>query len=430
MPFVRLALWVAGLGAVGLLPAAVELRLIGVVELARTLHAPLHATQTPVVLLASRTPPSFTEGNQTFAAEVPSMKRGARQGGVCRLGFGCEADGLDGDVSLTPARLGGLSGLDYDAVADRWLAVSDDKSEHGPARAYALKIDYDQGGASAAAAEEVVPLRHPDGSTYPPEAAPDFESLRIDPRDGSLWYASEGSKERGLPPFVRHAGRAGDYLADLPHPPLFAYLPDRGLGLRRNLAFEGLAFAPDGNSLWLAAEGPLKQDGPVPTTTGGALTRLTRLGRDGTMLAQYAYPLSPVPLAPAPGKLADNGVSEILALADDRLLVLERSGRQDEAGVWHFTARIFEADFSGATEISDRPALAGDGICPVAKHLVFDFATAGLPPVDNLEGIAWGRKLPNGHETLVLVSDDNFNAHQTTQLWVFEILSAFNPIQP
>lgn len=370
MPFVRLALWVvAGLGAVGLLPAATELRLIGVVELSR----------------ASR------------------------------------PDGT---------HLGGLSGLDYDATTDRWLAVSDDKSEHGPARAYRLKIDYDESGVSGAVATEVVPLRRPDGSTYPPETAPDFESLRIDPRDGSLWYASEGSEERGLPPFVRRAGPAGDHRDELPHLHRFAYSTCRGLGLRRNLAFEGLAFARDGNSLWLAVEGPLKQDGPVPTTTGGALTRLTRLGRDGTVLAQYAYPLSPVPLAPAEGKLADNGVSEIFALTDDRLLVLERSGRQDEAGVWRFTARLFEADCAGATEIGDRPALAGDGICPLAKHLVFDFTAAGLPPVDNLEGIAWGRKLPNGHATLVLVSDDNFNAHQTTQLWVFEILPAPNPIQP
>lgn len=337
---------------------------------------------------------------------------------------------LPAEVSGTGTVLGGLSGLDYDAAADRWLAVSDDKSEHGPARAYRLKIDYDQNGVSAAVATEVVPLRRPDGSTYPPEAAPDFESLRIDPRDGSLWYTSEGSEERGLPPFVRRAGPAGEYRDELPHLRRFAYSPCRGLGLRRNWAFEGLAFAPDGNSLWLAVEGPLKQDGPVPTTTGGALTRLTRLGRDGTVLAQYAYPLSPVPLAPAEGKLADNGVSEILALTDDRLLVLERSGRQDEAGVWQFTARLFEADCTGATEIGDRPALAGDGICPLAKHLVFDFAAAGLPPVDNLEGVAWGRKLPNGHATLVLVSDDNFNAHQTTQLWVFEILPASNPIQP
>jgi hypothetical protein len=365
MPFVHLALWVAGLGAVGLLPAAVELRLIGVTELSR----------------ASR------------------------------------PDGT---------RLGGLSGLDYDAAADRWLAVSDDKSEHGPARAYALRIDYDQSGVSAAAATEVISLRRPDGSTYPSEAAPDFEALRIDPCDGSLWYASEGNGERGLPPFVRQADRTGGYLSELPHLRMLAFVPGQKTGLRHNLAFEGLAFAPDGNSLWLAVEGPLWQDGPVPAISAGALTRLTRLARDGTMLAQYAYPLDPVPLAPAAGKQADNGISEILALADNRLLVLERSGRQDESGAWRFTARLYVADFTDATDVGTMPALAGLAIVPMTKRVLLDFATMSLPPVDNLEGLAWGRRLANGHETLVLISDDNFSPNQSTQIWVFEILHA-NP---
>jgi hypothetical protein len=329
---------------------------------------------------------------------------------------------LPAAVSAGGVVLGGLSGLDYDAVADRWLAVSDDKSEHGPARVYALKLDYDGTGVSAARVTEVIPLHQPDGRIYPREAAPDFEALRIDPCDGSLWYASEGSEELGLPPFVRHASREGGYVADLAHPAMFAFVSGHPAGLRRNLTFEGLAFAPDGNSLWLAVEGPFWQDGPVPTTEAGALTRLTRLTRDGRMLAQYAYPLGPVPVAPAPGRLADNGVSEVLALTENRLLVLERSGRQDETGRWHFTVRLFEADCTHATEIGARPVLAGADIRPATKRLVFDFTASGLPPVDNLEGLSFGRKLANGHATLVLVADDNFNPNQTTQLWVFEIL--------
>lgn len=325
-------------------------------------------------------------------------------------------------ADLTGTHPGGLSGLDYDIATDRWVAVSDDKSEHGPARVYALKIDYDESGISAAVATAATPLRRPDGSVYPRDAAPDFEALRIDPRDGSLWYASEGSEELGLPPFVRHASREGCHGDEFAHPAMFSFVLGQPAGLRRNLTFEGLAFAPDGNSLWLAVEGPLWQDGAVPTTEAGALTRLTRLARDGRMLAQYAYPLGPIPFAPAPGRLADNGVSEILALTDSRLLVLERSGRQDEAGTWHFTVRLFEADCTYATEIGARPALAGADIRPANKRLVFDFSAAGPPRVDNLEGVSFGRKLANGHATLVLISDDNFNPNQTTQLWVLEIL--------
>lgn len=326
-------------------------------------------------------------------------------------------------------RLGGLSGLDYDAKHDRWLAISDDKSEHGPARMHAVKIDYDQNGVSAATVAGAVPLLRPDGSTYPVADEPDFESIRLDPNGNGLWHTDEGSARKGRPPFVRHATMNGKSLADLTLPAMFDFLPGQQAGLRPNLAFEGLAFSVDGQSLWLAVEGPLWQDGPVASVAAGALTRLSRMDRAGRLLAQYAYPLGPVPIAPAVGKLADNGVAEILALAENRLLVLERSGRQDEAGVWHFTARLFEADCAGATDVRAVPALAGAGVRPAAKRLLFDFSAPGLPPVDNLEGVSFGRKLANGHDTLVFISDDNFNANQTTQVWVFEVLPA-KPAQP
>jgi hypothetical protein len=45
-----------------------------------------------------------------------------------------------------------------------------------------------------------------------------------------------------------------------------------------------------------------------------------------------------------------------------------------------------------------------------------------LPRVDNLEGISLGPVLPNGHASLVLVSDDNFGKDQVTQLLLFELI--------
>ncbi|NGY85135.1 esterase-like activity of phytase family protein (plasmid) [Bacillus megaterium] len=48
--------------------------------------------------------------------------------------------------------------------------------------------------------------------------------------------------------------------------------------------------------------------------------------------------------------------------------------------------------------------------------------TLGLSVLDNIEGISWGPKLPNGHDSLVLVSDDNFNRNQVTQFLAFEVL--------
>jgi hypothetical protein len=100
---------------------------------------------------------------------------------------------------------------------------------------------------------------------------PDFEALRLDPRDGSLWYASEGDRGLGLQPFVRHATRDGKFLGELPRPAMLTFEPARQWGPRHNLTLEGLAFAPDGESLWLATEAPLLQDGVMPDASHACL---------------------------------------------------------------------------------------------------------------------------------------------------------------
>lgn len=331
--------------------------------------------------------------------------------------------------------VGGLSGIDYDPAADRWLAVSDDKAEFGPARFFTVRLDYDASAFRAVTIEGVTVLRQQDGSLYPDKPhfkadrrgdVPDIEALRLDPRDGSIWYASEGDRALGLDPFVRRAGRDGAFLSAVLLPPGHAFAPDGRPGVRPNLSIEGIAFTTDGKGVWLALEAPGFGDGPVASERAGALTRFTRIDRQGTRLAQFAYPLDPWRLQPAPDRLADNGVGEILAQPDGGLLVLERSGAQDAAGAWHYAVRLYAADFSAATEVSAVPSLAAAPVRPAAKRLVFEFKAPDGRPVDNLEGLAWGRRLPNGHATLVVVSDDNFSRAQETQFWVFEVLP-FSP---
>jgi hypothetical protein len=40
---------------------------------------------------------------------------------------------------------------------------------------------------------------------------------------------------------------------------------------------------------------------------------------------------------------------------------------------------------------------------------------------DNIEGVTFGPILPNGHKTLLLVSDNIFQAFEQTKLLLFEI---------
>jgi len=342
-------------------------------------------------------------------------------------------------IQTTPAKMtfrdtpvGGLSGLDYDPASQMWIAESDDRSELNPARFYALKLNYDEREFRPVELTDVTFFRQADGKLYPDQThaivnggeIPDLESIRFDPRDGSIWYTSEGDRALGMNPFVRQAARDGCFLAELPQPEMFRVHPKEGIGPRNNLSFEGLTWAPDGRTLWLAMEAPLYQDGPLPTVDAGAVSRFIHYDRAGKILGQWAYPLDPIPVAPAAGRMANNGVSEILAIDDHRFLVVERAGNQDAAAVFHFHIRLYEADLGDATDVSGISALTGAVFQPARKHLVLDFDRLGQPWVDNLEGIAWGPPLANGHPTLVLVSDDNFSADQQTQFWAFEVLPA------
>jgi hypothetical protein len=139
------------------------------------------------------------------------------------------------------------------------------------------------------------------------------------------------------------------------------------------------------------------------------------------MRRQVAYRLEPRPLVPAPRRLADNGVAEVLAVSDRELLVLERGGAQQADGTWRFAARLFLASVASASEVGGMAALPAASFTPASKRLLLELGTAAGERVDNLEGLAWGRVLPNGRRSLVLVSDDNFSVSQQTQFWVFEV---------
>lgn len=326
--------------------------------------------------------------------------------------------------------VGGLSGIDYDAASGEWMMISDDRSQHNPARYYRARLQYDAQSFKPVELSGVTVLLQPDGTTYPTKEAykrsggvvPDLETIRVDPQDGSIWYGSEGDVELGLDPFIRHATRDGRYLATLPLPPMFTVSTDHSKGPRNNQSFEGLSFSPDGRTLWVSLEGPMYQDGPAPDPLNGAVNRITHFSRDGKVLGQYAYPLGAIPAAPGKGKYADNGISEILTIGATRILVMERAGVQGEDGKYTDYVRIYEIDTAGATDIQAIPTLKGASYQLVKKRLVLDVGQLKLPIVDNLEGMSFGPVLANGHASLVLISDDNFGKNQVTQLLLFEII--------
>jgi hypothetical protein len=168
-------------------------------------------------------------------------------------------------------------------------------------------------------------------------------------------------------------------------------------------------------------EAALEQDGPLPRVgAAGGPCRFTAFDlASGQAVRQVAYIPDSIPRAPQlPGGFADNGVSEILMLDADRMLVLERSFAMGTG----MSLRLYAIDTREGSDVLRQDKLVAGGFRAPTKQPVADFADLGLPRLDNTEGMCWGPRLPNGHRTLVVVSDDNFAANQVTQFAAFEFL--------
>lgn len=332
--------------------------------------------------------------------------------------------------------VGGLSGIDYDPASDLYYLVSDDgaSSSASPARFYTARIAL---GADSLGEPELLgasTLRQADGKPYPSAQqggpVPDPEAIRWRAAGNTLLWTSEGHALTGAPPALRETRPDGGFVREFALPALFNF--QAGAGPRGNLTLEGLALAPDGQSAWIAMENALLQDGPMPTVeASGGPCRFTQIDLvSGKALRQIAYVPDAIPRAPVPPTgFADNGVSEILMLDAERMLVLERAymaGWSTEAGN---SLRLYLADMGQASDTLALTALQPGAYRPAGKTLLADFSAftgAGAGPrlkrLDNTEGMSWGPVLPNGHRSLVFISDDNFSARQISQWLAFEFL--------
>ena len=325
--------------------------------------------------------------------------------------------------------VGGLSSIDYNAADGSYYLVSDDRSAHDSARLYRASIRYDADGLHQVQLEQAVYLGAPDGQHYANQrnartgiAVPDPEALRVLPGSHRLVWSSEGDFSRGFGPELNEASLDGRWLRPWPLPQ-HLQLPSGDAsrtGPRNNMTLEGMAISEDQHRLWLAMEGALKQDGPLPARgREGGPVRITEYDiATRQPLRQIAY----VPDALPPDNftlplLAVNGVSEILADGPDHLLVLERSYVLGSG----FSVRLYriatntDPSKSGASNTLDVDMLVPGQFQPAAKELLFDAAQLGLQTVDNIEGMTWGPRLPSGERVLLLVSDNNFNPAEVTQ---------------
>ncbi|WP_161392051.1 esterase-like activity of phytase family protein [Croceibacterium xixiisoli] len=333
------------------------------------------------------------------------------------------------DPTRFDAQFGGISGLAYDRWARRWLMISDDRSGHGPARFYRVRISQDRRQRLKIGKGKRVILTDRAGLPFPAPGtgreAVDPEAIRVMPDGTGLLWTSEGDVVDGFGPAVLRIDRQGREQGRIILPANLRLDPGQSSGIRDNATFEGLDITSDG-ALWIAMEGPLIEDG-LPAAPGRtAPVRFSRL-MDGAPARQYAYRLDAVPVR-GQGAVADNGVSEILALDDRHMLVMERSGATDAAGRFQFHNRLYLADFGAAPDVAQMASLSAGTVAAAQKTLILDFDSLPGAPFGNLEGMDWlGGMQPDGSRRLLIVNDNGFEADRPTELLVVTIAAGLLP---
>lgn len=336
------------------------------------------------------------------------------------------------NLSFRGTTVGGLSGIDYDKEKQQYYLICDDRSAINPARFYTAKIRFSQKKIDTVYFTAVTTLQQQNGKPYPdskkdPAHTPDPEALRYDPQTGNMLWTSEGERilKKGDTvlenPAITLIRPDGKYL-DTFHLPANLRMQAAEKGPRQNGVLEGMSFADNYQTLYVNVEEPLYEDGPrADLTENGAYIRIYKFGKNSRRnTAQYAYKLEPVAYpAITAAAFKINGVPDILDAGGNRLIVLERSF---STGRMPCTIRIFLADLNGVENIKNNPSLKRKpAVKPVKKKLLLNMDSLGIY-VDNVEGVTFGPNLPNGHKTLVLVTDNNFLALEKTQFFVFECM--------
>lgn len=233
------------------------------------------------------------------------------------------------------------------------------------------------------------------------------ESVRYHPRLNKLFFALEGDIESKIV-FFNKKQKVETLFTEK--------------NTTTNRGIEGLTFTPN-NDMWFAFESSSCTDCDEKANIifkKVAYRQNHALGYDPKkMPVEYTYEIDPCScirsLNKPFGDVLGNGISEILALDDMRILVLERcydgQGRGSNVKL-----------FIGTIDDKRRKIIKGLPIFDFNK--ISDYKPSGakgtLP--DNLEGMTWGPKDKDGKRLLYLIADDNHNtSDQATQLFMLSI---------
>ena len=337
-------------------------------------------------------------------------------------------------------RLGMFSGLFYDATRSEWWALGD-RGPGGGTLPYDTRIsrftlDVDQATGRISNFQVQQTIKLTSGGAAMTGIAPnpvssigrafDPEGIIINPVNGNILVSDEYG------PSIVEFNRAGVEVRRFTVPanvlPRNAagipnHASDAGniAGKANNRGFEGLAVSPDGKHVYATLQSAMLDEGGG----SGQYSRIIKYDMaTGAAVAQFAYRFETTG--------AGRGVSEIVALGDDKFLILERNNRGIGIGATFATAdkSVFEIDLKGATDISAISITGGvlpAGVVPVGKSAQLidldanTLAALGFKSPEKWEGLAIGPKLSNGKYLILTGTDNDFSVTQNGSNVQFDV---------
>jgi len=293
-----------------------------------------------------------------------------------------------GDVRDRASGPANLTGVTY-AGGNRFYVVADSSGSRG---LYEMTAEFSSDGKTVSSPSfgprvELTSVSDPEGVAY-------------DPGSGCVWVADEGTQ--AIVEFDPTTGAARRHV-DLP-----------GI-LRRNAADRGLkalTLSGDGLVLWAANGEALTCDGAPSSYYAPTVVRLVKFSRpridaDWTLSAMYAY-MTDVWHQPYDiGGTGRRGISDLCALPDGSLLVLERErSAYDVANYYAAVYRLTAHGLGLATDVKALDSLADvSRWTPVAKELLYEQLPAPDARMLNLEGLCLGPRLETGHSAVLALTD-------------------------
>ncbi|WP_341893630.1 esterase-like activity of phytase family protein [Variovorax sp. YR752] len=366
---------------------------------------------------------------------------------------GIAIDGGSTDLSAgTPAerRLGFFSDLYYDPNRNEWWGLSD----RGPGggllsyetrlQRFTLDVDRSTGAISGFQVQQTV--RFSSGSGSLNGLAPanpsvlgnsfDPEGMVINPVTGNILVSDEYG------PSVYEFNRGGQLVRQYTIPDNLvpragstanynAAPPTLTSGREGNRGFEGLAISPDGRYAYAMLQNGTIQDGWT-SSSRGQYTRIVKFDTEtGLAVAQYAYQLDRAGQG--------QGISAIVALGNDKFLVLERNNRGVGVGATLATAdkSVYQIDLSTAVDVTDvdLPASGSFAGAVVKGSKVIDLDAATLAALggrspEKWEGLAIGPQLADGRYLVLTGTDNDYSVTQSGSGTQYDVYFRFSDADP